>query len=222
MKYSKTFLWRAVLFNVCIIASNLFATKIFCVGSSIVLPGAVIIFPITYIINDCLSEVYGYRNARTVIRMGFIMSIFFALASALVNVLPGAPFWDGDSAFRTVFGSVPKVTIASLLAFIVGSNINALIMSKMKVRDKGRRFGLRAILSSLGGELCDSLIFMSIVFWSNGLRSIATMILCQVSAKVLYEIVLLPVTSYVVKKVKKYDNTDIYDDERSYKLFNNQ
>lgn len=208
----------AVLFNVSIIASNLFASKVFTAGSSIVLPGAVIIFPVTYIINDCLSEVYGYRSARLVIRMGFVMSIFFALMSQLVNVLPGAPFWNGDSAFRTVFGAVPRTTVASLLAFIIGSNVNALVMSKMKVRNGGRYFGLRAILSSVFGELCDSLIFMTIVFWSNGLRSILLMILCQVSAKVLYEIVLLPLTSFIVRKVKQYDNTDVFDDDSSYKL----
>lgn len=219
MKYSKTFLWMAVIFNVCIIASNLFASKVFSAGASVVLPGAVVIFPVTYIINDCLSEVYGYRSARLVIGMGFIMSIFFALVSQLVLLLPGAPFWDGDNAFRTVFGAVPRATIASLLAFIVGSNINALVMSRMKVKDKGSRFGLRAIVSSLLGEFCDSLIFMTIVFWSNGLRGIITMILCQVSAKVMYEIILLPLTSYVVKKVKERDNTDVYDDVSSYKLF---
>lgn len=219
MKYSKTFLWMAVIFNVCIIASNLFASKVFSAGASVVLPGAVVIFPVTYIINDCLSEVYGYRSTRLVIGMGFIMSIFFALVSQLVILLPGAPFWDGDNAFRTVFGAVPRATIASLLAFIVGSNINALVMSRMKVKDKGSRFGLRAIVSSLLGEFCDSLIFMTIVFWSNGLRGIITMILCQVSAKVMYEIILLPLTSYVVKKVKERDNTDVYDDVSSYKLF---
>lgn len=219
MKYSKTFLWMAVIFNVCIIASNLFASKVFSAGASVVLPGAVVIFPVTYIINDCFSEVYGYRSARLVIGMGFIMSIFFALVSQLVLLLPGAPFWDGDNAFRTVFGAVPRATIASLLAFIVGSNVNALVMSRMKVKDKGSRFGLRAIVSSLLGEFCDSLIFMTIVFWSNGLRDIITMILCQVSAKVMYEIILLPLTSYVVKKVKERDNTDVYDDVSSYKLF---
>lgn len=218
MKYSKTFLWMAVLFNVCIIASNLFASKIFTIGGNIMLPAAVIIFPITYIINDCLSEVYGYRSARMVIRMGFLLSVFFALISQLVLMLPSAPFWEGDAAFETAFGSVPKVTIASLLAFVVGSNVNALILSKMKVKSEGKRFGVRAIISSLGGELCDSLIFMSIVFWNNGIQNIATMILCQVSAKVIYEIVLLPLTSYIVKKVKKLDNTDVYDDNSSYKL----
>lgn len=219
MKYSKTFLWMAVIFNVCIIASNLFASKVFSAGASVVLPGAVVIFPVTYIINDCLSEVYGYRSARLVIGMGFIMSIFFALVSQLVILLPGAPFWDGDNAFRTVFGAVPRATIASLLAFIVGSNVNALVMSRMKVKDKGSRFGLRAIVSSLLGEFCDSLIFMTIVFWSNGLHSIIIMILCQVSAKVMYEIILLPLTSYVVRRVKEHDKTDVYDDISSYKLF---
>ena len=104
---------------------------------------------------DIIDVMYqSLRTARLVIGMGFIMSIFFALVSQLVILLPGAPFWDGDNAFRTVFGAVPRATIASLLAFIVGSNINALVMSRMKVKDKGSRFGLRAIVSSLLGEFC--------------------------------------------------------------------
>lgn len=216
---SVTFLWMAVLFNVCLIASNLFAVKVFQLASWCVLPGAVIVFPISYILNDCLCEVYGYRRASLVIWTGFVMNFLFVLASELVTVLPAAPFWEGQEAFKFVFGAGPRVVCASLLAFLVGSNINALVMSRMKVRDRGLRFGLRAILSSLAGELCDSLIFIPIVFYSTGLRAILTMIVCQVSAKVLYELIILPVTSTVVRRLKDREGIDTYDEGISYNPF---
>ncbi len=216
---SVTFLWLAVLFNVCLIASNLFAVKVFQLWDWCVLPGAVIIFPISYILNDCLSEVYGFSKASLVIWTGFAMNLFFVIASQLVIALPGAPFWEGQDAFNLVFGAVPKTLMASLLAFLAGSNLNAFVMSRMKVRDKGRRFGVRAILSSLVGELVDSMIFIPIVFWSQGMKTVLIMVACQVTAKVLYEIVILPITSAVVKGLKKRENIDTFDSGISYNPF---
>ena len=209
----------AVLFNVCLIASNLFAVKIFLLWGWCVLPGAVIIFPISYILNDCLCEVYGYRKARLVIWMGFAMNFFFILASQLVIMLPGAPFWDGEAAFESVFSAAPKAAAASLLAFLAGSNVNAMIMSKMKVASNGKYFGVRAIASSVAGELIDSMIFIPIVFWNTGLKTVLTMMMCQVSVKVLYEIIILPVTGAVVKYVKKKENIDTFDTSISYNPF---
>ncbi len=209
----------AVLFNVCLIASNLFAVKIFLLWGWCVLPGAVIIFPISYILNDCLCEVYGYRKARLVIWMGFAMNFFFILASQLVIMLPGAPFWDGEAAFESVFSAAPKAAAASLLAFLAGSNVNAMIMSKMKVASNGKYFGVRAIASSVAGELIDSMIFIPIVFWNTGLKTVLTMMMCQVTVKVLYEIIILPVTGAVVKYVKKKENIDTFDTSISYNPF---
>lgn len=209
----------AVLFNVCLIASNLFAVKIFLLWGWCVLPGAVIIFPISYILNDCLCEVYGYRKARLVIWMGFAMNFFFLLASQLVIMLPGAPFWDGEAAFESVFSAAPKAAAASLLAFLAGSNVNAVIMSKMKVASNGKYFGVRAIASSVAGELIDSMIFIPIVFWNTGIKTVLTMMMCQVSVKVLYEIIILPVTGAVVKYVKKKENIDTFDTSISYNPF---
>lgn len=209
----------AVLFNVCLIASNLFAVKIFLLWGWCVLPGAVIIFPISYILNDCLCEVYGYRKARLVIWMGFAMNFFFILASQLVIMLPGAPFWDGEAAFESVFSAAPKAAAASLLAFLAGSNVNAMIMSKMKVASNGKYFGVRAIASSVAGELIDSMIFIPIVFWNTGIKTVLTMMMCQVSVKVLYEIIILPVTGAVVKYVKKKENIDTFDTSISYNPF---
>ena len=217
-KVSVTFLLLAILFTVCLIASNLFATKVFALGS-LTLPGAVVIFPLSYILNDCFTEVWGYRKARLVIWSAFAMNFFVAITGQLVALLPGASFWDGAEHFNYVFSLAPKVAFASLLAFLAGSTLNSLVLSKMKVASSGKGFSFRAILSSLAGELLDSLIFMPIVFWGTPLRALAMMMLAQVTFKVCYEIVILPVTALVVKALKKSEGIDEYDVNISYNPF---
>ena len=158
----------AVLFTVCLIASNLFATKVFAIGD-ISLPGAVIIFPVSYILNDCFAEVWGYRKARLVIWTAFAMNFFVVVVGQIVVWLPSAPFWDGGAHFDYMFNMAPRVTLASLLAFLAGSTLNAFVLSKMKVAQKGRGFSWRAIVSSIAGECLDSLVFMPIAFWGTGI-----------------------------------------------------
>ena len=209
----------AVTFIVCLIASNLFATKVFSLGWGINLPGAVIIFPVSYIINDCLTEVWGFRKAHLVIWTAFAANIFVVLVAQAVVALPAASFWEGGEHFDFVFKMAPRVAFASLLAFLAGSFMNALVLSRMKVAGKGRHFGLRAIVSSLAGELLDSLIFMPIAFFGTPVKVLATMMLFQVSFKVLYEIVILPVTSAVVHSVKRHEGIDVYDEGISYNPF---
>ena len=209
----------AVAFVVCLITSNLFATKIFSLGWGVNLPGAVIIFPLSYILNDCLTEVWGYRKARLVIWTAFAANLFVVLAGQLVVWLPAASFWDGGAHFNYMFSMAPRVAFASLLAFLAGSTMNSLVLSKMKVADQGRRFGFRAILSSVAGELLDSLIFMPIAFFGTPVKMLCTMMLFQVSFKILYEIVILPVTAFVVRKVKSAEGMDVYDKGISYNPF---
>ncbi|MBP5172353.1 MAG: queuosine precursor transporter [Bacteroidales bacterium] len=222
--YTPTFLMLAIVFNVCLVTSNLFVPRLWQVGSlPFQLPGAVILFPISYIINDCLTEVYGYRKAQTVIWLGFAMCLLVTIASLLVTSLP-APIFDDSreiaSSFDRIFGFVPRSMAGSLLAFVGGSTMNAWIMSKMKVASKGKGFGWRAIISSLAGELTDSAIFMPIAF--AGLlpvKVIMTMTLVQVSAKILYELIILPVTTIVVRKLKAFENLDTFDINISYNPF---
>lgn len=209
----------AVLFTVCLIASNLFATKVFAIGN-ISLPGAVIIFPVSYILNDCFAEVWGYRKARLVIWTAFAMNFFVVVVGQIVVWLPSAPFWDGGAHFDYMFNMAPRVTFASLLAFLAGSTLNAFVLSKMKVAQKGRGFSWRAIVSSIAGECLDSLVFMPIAFWGTGVRQLVVMMLCQVSFKVLYEIVILPITNIVVKKLKAVEGEDAFDENISYNPFN--
>ncbi|MBR4809555.1 MAG: queuosine precursor transporter [Bacteroidales bacterium] len=217
-KFSPAFLLMAVLFTVCLISSNLFATKVFAIWK-INLPGAVVVFPISYILNDCISEVYGYRKARLVIWMAFAMNLMVVLLGQLVVWLPGAAFWDGAEHFNYMFRMAPRVALASLLAFLVGSNLNALVLSKMKLASGGAGFGWRAILSSVVGEFADSLIFMPIAFWGTPAKTLGAMMLAQVTFKVLYEIVILPVTSLVVRKVKAAEGIDTFDKGISYNPF---
>lgn len=217
-KFSPLFLILAILFVVCLISSNLFATKVISLWG-VNLPGAVIIFPISYIINDCISEVWGFRRARLVIWLAFIMNALVVFVGQLVVWLPAASFWDGAQHFDYVFTMAPRVVLGSLLAFLIGSTVNALVMSKMKIVDKGRRFGVRAILSSLAGEFADSLIFMPIAFLGTPLKVLGGMMLAQVSFKVLYEIIILPLTASVVRWIKDFEGVDTYDEGISYNPF---
>ena len=208
----------AIMFNVCLIASNLFETKLFMAGP-VALTGGVVIFPISYIINDCLVEVWGYRKARLVIWSGFVMNFFVVAMAQVVRLLPAAPFWDGGPHFDYVFAMAPRVTLASMLAFLCGSTVNAWIMSRMKVASKGRRFSLRAIVSSIGGETVDSLIFFPIAFWGLGAEDMVRLMLTQIVLKTLYEVIILPVTNVVVRRLKRFEGEDTFDEHISYNPF---
>lgn len=221
---SITFVWLAVTFCVCLIASNVFVPRLWQVGRlPLQLSGAVIVFPISYIINDLLTEVYGYRRAMHVIWMGFALSAFVALAAQLACWLPDPLYPENRevaASFNRLFGLVPRTTVASLLAFIVGSQINARVMSKMKVATRGRGFGGRAILSTLAGELCDSLVFYPLAFLGvMPLNAILVIVLTQVAVKTLYEILVLPLTTWLAGRLKRAEGIDTYDYDISYHLF---
>lgn len=215
---SLTLALMAILFNVCLIASNLFETKVFTLGN-LTLTGGFIIFPISYILNDCIVEVWGFKKARLVIWTGFAMNFFVVAMAQIVRVLPPAPFWDGGEHFDFIFAMAPRVTIASLLAFLAGSTLNAWVMSRMKVASKGKRFSLRAIVSSLVGETIDSLIFFPIAFGVIGLAEMVKLMVIQVILKTSYEVVILPITQWVVKKVKAYEQIEHFDQNISYNPF---
>ena len=211
MKHSTTYVWLAVIFCVCLVSSNLFVPRTWQVGSlPLQLSGAILIFPISYIINDCLTEVYGYKAAMKVILMGFVMSLFVSLMAGLVTKLP-APLYDDNrslsDSFNSLFSLAPRSAVASLAAFFAGSTVNARIMSAMKKRAGEKGFGLRAILSTLGGEGVDSLIFFPIVFAGiMPFMGIVNLVVTQVLCKTLYELIVLPLTTLVVRYLKKKEN----------------
>ena len=222
--FTTRFLVMAVSLIVCLITSNFFVPRLWQVaGLPLQLSGAVLLFPVSYILNDCITEVYGYRKARFVIWLAFLLSFFVAMMAQLICWLP-APLQDGSKpvaeSFNSLFSMVPKTTAASLIAFFCGSSVNARIMSRMKVASHGKGFAFRAILSSLGGELADSVIFFPIVFTGvMPLGAVLQLAVTQVCAKVLYEIIVLPVTTWFVRRVKAVEGIDTYDEHISYNPF---
>ncbi len=213
------FMLLGILFNVCLIAANLLETKVIQLGSLTVTAG-LLVFPISYIINDCIAEVWGFRKARLIIWSGFAMNFFVVGLGLAAVALPAAPFWEGEEHFNFVFGMAPRIVVASLLAFLTGSFLNAYVMSRMKLASRGRRFSLRAIVSTVVGETADSLIFFPIAF--GGIiawRELLVMMALQIVLKSLYEVIVLPLTIRVVKAVKRLDGSDVYDEGISYKIW---
>lgn len=156
-----------VVFCVCLICSNLLEVKMISLGG-ITATAGLIVFPISYIINDCIAEVWGYRKARLIIWLGFLMNLMAIIFIQIAIILPSALFWDGQKSFETVFSSTPRILLASFIAFLVGSFLNAYVMSKMKISSKGKHFSLRAITSTVVGESADSLfVFSYRIRWSS-------------------------------------------------------
>ncbi|MBQ9288224.1 MAG: queuosine precursor transporter [Bacteroidaceae bacterium] len=216
---SVSFMLMGILFCVCLVASNMLETKVVQLGP-VSLTAGFLVFPISYIINDCIAEVWGFKKARLIIWMGFMMNFFVALMGLLAVALPATSYWSANEPhFNFVFSLAPRVTIASFLAFLVGSFLNAYVMSKMKLAMEGKHFSWRAVVSTLVGEGADSLIFFPLAF--AGLmpfNEVIKLMVIQVVAKTLYEIIALPLTIRVVKKVKEIEGTDVYDKDISYNI----
>ena len=212
------FMLLGVLFNVCLIASNLLETKVIQVGGVTATAG-LIVFPVSYIINDCIAEVWGFKKARLIIWSGFAMNFLVVAFAQLAIMLPAAPFWEGEAGFNFVFGMAPRIVMASLCAFLVGSFLNAYVMSRMKIASRGRHFSVRAMVSTLVGESADSILFFPIAF--GGMipaEELLVMIFTQAVLKSLYELLVLPLTVKVVRVIKKIEQTDVYDTGISYNL----
>ena len=204
-----------ILFCTCLIASNLLETKILQFTSSFTITAGVLCFPLSYILNDCIAEVWGFRKARLVIWSAFLMNFLVVALGQLAVALPAAEFWkENEPHFNFVFGLAPRIAVASFLAFLVGSFINAYVMSRMKLRSSGRHFSARAIVSTLFGEGADSLIFFPLAF--GGLmpvHELLRLMLIQVVVKTLYAVVALPLTIRVVDFVKRLDDSDVFDSD---------
>ncbi|MCD8183971.1 MAG: queuosine precursor transporter [Bacteroides sp.] len=217
-KVSVPFMLLGILFNVCLIAANLLETKVIQVFGITVTAG-LLVFPISYIINDCIAEVWGFRKACLIIWSGFAMNFFVVMLGLIAVALPAATFWDGAPHFNFVFGMAPRIVFASLSAFLVGSFLNAYVMSRMKVASGGRHFSARAIWSTVVGETADSLIFFPVTF--GGIiawHELLVMMCIQIVLKSLYEVLILPVTIRVVNAIKRIDGSDVYDEGISYNI----
>ena len=215
---SVPFMLLGILFNVCLVAANLLETKVI-QFAGVTATAGLIVFPVSYIINDCIAEVWGFKKARLIIWSGFASNFLVIAFAQIATALPAAPYWNGEEAFNFVFGLAPRIAIASLLAFLVGSFLNAYVMSKMKLASQGKNFSLRAVLSTLVGESADSLIFFPIAF--GGLipgNELLIMIMTQAVLKSLYEVIILPITICIVRYIKKVDGSDVFDEHISYNV----
>ena len=220
---SVLFMLFSILFCVCLITANVLETKQISVGPFNI-TGGLIVFPISYIINDCVCEVWGYGKARMLIWIGFAMNFLFVTFGALCDLLPAAPYWDYVAGVLAIFGLAPRIAAAAFVACIIGSFVNAYVMRRMKISSGGRNFSARAILSTVYGETADSLIFFPLALGGVvPLRELPILIISQVVLKTLYEILVLPVTIRVVRATKRYEGEDVYDNNVNYsiwKIFN--
>ncbi len=218
-KVSVLFMLAGILFSACLLISNILASKIMMVGPWSA-PAGVLVFPLAYILNDVIAEVWGYGKARLIIWAGFGVNLLAALFFSLGISATAALFYQGQEAFSQVLGSTPRIIAASLLAYLFGSFLNAYIMSKFKIITRGKGFSLRAIVSTLAGEGADSLIFICVAF--AGIFPVGViigMIATQALIKTVYEIIVLPLTAWVVKKIKQLEETDTFDYSVSYNPF---
>ena len=216
---SVLFMLFSILFCVCLIAANVLETKQIAFGS-ISLTGGLIVFPVSYIINDCVCEVWVYKKTRMLIWTGFAMNFFFVTLGAICDVIPGAPYWTNNDGFHQIFGLAPRIAFASFLAFICGSFVNAYIMSKMKLSSGGKNFSLRAVVSTVFGESVDSIIFFPLALWGVvPTEELPWLMLWQVILKTAYEIVALPLTIRLVRYVKQHEKVDTYDNDVNYSIW---
>ena len=216
---SRLFMCIGIIFVTCLLLSNLIAGKMWAVTENITLPAAVILFPLTYIIGDVFTEVYGFKKARTIIWLGFACSFFAVLIYLITIVLPHPGYWENQDAYATVMGTTPRVAVASFAGYLFGEFSNSIILSKLKVATKGKNLWIRTILSTVVGEGLDSVIFIMISFWGTMDNSVVLqMILFQYLFKVAYEVIFTPVTYAVVKIIKNAEGIDTFDDGIKYNI----
>ncbi|HSD33851.1 MAG TPA: queuosine precursor transporter [Alphaproteobacteria bacterium] len=209
---STWFLIVACLFVTCLIVSNIVAVKL-AVIFGLVLPAAVILFPVSYILGDVLTEVYGYARARQTIWLGFACNLLAVLAIAAAGALPAAvEYWDGQEAFQRILGNTPRILAASFLAYLVGEFVNAYVLARLKVATGGRMLWLRTIGSTLVGQGFDSAIFMTAAF-AGILESEALLAatLTQWLFKSAYEALATPLTYAVVGFLKRREGREVFD-----------
>ena len=217
---SVAFMVCGLLFTVCLIVSNIVEQKLISIGGVEATAG-LLIFPVSYIINDLIAEVWGYRKVRLIIWNGFLMNFLAVLVFRLSIWAPGSDHFTHQAPFVLVLGNTQRIVFASFLAFLFGAFLNAYVMSKMKIMQRGRGFSIRAVVSTIIGEGADSLVFFTLAF--SGViptQALIMLILTQTAMKTGYEIIALPLTNFLVKWVKKHEETDVYDSGISYNPLN--
>ena len=207
------------VFVTCLITSNIIAVKIIAVAGVIV-PAAVIIFPLSYLFGDILTEVYGYSRSRQVIWIGFGCNALTVLAIWIGGRLPSAVFWDGQAAYVRILGSTPRLLLASFIAYLVGEFLNSFVLARMKIATGGRWLWTRTIGSTLVGQGADSLIFITIAFaGSLSASNLARVVIAQWLVKSAYETIATPLTYAIVGFLKRTEREDYYDRQTNFSPF---
>jgi hypothetical protein len=186
----------------------------------IVLPSAVILFPVTYILADVFTEVYGFRKTRMVIWIGFAANAFMSLVFLIAIILPTPSFFAHQAAYATVLGSTPRVLAASLAGYWAGEFSNSIVLSVLKKVTKGRYLWTRTIGSTIVGEGLDTILFISIAFVGTvPTQTLLQMMLAQYLFKVGYEVIFTPLTYLVVGFIKRKEQVDTFDRQVAYNPF---
>jgi uncharacterized integral membrane protein (TIGR00697 family) len=218
-RYSSYFVGVATIFVTCLVISNIIAVKLVMVGG-LILPAAIVIFPVSYLLADVLTEVYGFRAARRVIWLGFFCNLLAVAAIYVGEYLPAAGFWPDQVAYDKILGATPRILAASFLAYLVGEFANTIIMSRLKVAMAGRHLWLRAIGSTLVGQGLDSAVFISIAF--AGVMPTPILlgtIVTQWLVKSAYEALATPLTYGMVAFLKRREGIDVYDRQLRFNPF---
>ncbi len=217
MNLSQRFVWIAAVFTTCLITANVIAVKLVAIGP-IILPAAVVVFPISYIFGDILTEVYGFQRARFIIWLGFICNLIFVIFAWLSQILPAAPFWQNQQAYETILGYTPRLLLASFAGYLVGEFTNSYVLAKVKIRTKGRWLWLRTISSTIIGEGLDTAIFITLAFIGTP-SFMWIIIIYHWWTKVAIEVIATPLTYLIVGDLKKRENIDTFDYKTNFNPF---
>jgi len=218
-RYSHRFIIVVAVFITSLMTANIIAVKLVSVFG-LVMPAGVIVFPLSYIFGDVLTEVYGYAQARRVIWLGFFCNLILVIAVWIGQVLPAASFWDGQAAYERILGYTPRLLAASFLAYLIGEFANSFVLARLKVATEGRWLWMRTIGSTLVGQGLDSLVFIFLAFW--GMIPVAGMVSAVVTqwlVKSAYEALATPVTYWVVGTLKRKEGVDVYDRDTHFSPF---
>ena len=212
--------WRFItctaLFVTCLVTANTIATKLIAVGG-VVLTAGIVIFPLSYVLGDVLTEVWGYTAARRVIWLGFACNALMVAAIWVGAEIPAAPFWKGQSAYEEILGQTPRILLASFVAYLAGEFSNSFVLAKMKILTRGRWLWTRTVGSTLVGQAFDTVIFVTLAFAGTvPAGALAALVIAQWAVKVAYEAAATPLTYAAVAYLKTSEQVDTYDDATDF------
>jgi uncharacterized integral membrane protein (TIGR00697 family) len=207
--------WRFItctaLFVTCLLAANIIAAKLITVGG-LTLTAGIVIFPLSYVLGDVLTEVWGYAVSRRVIWLGFACNALMVAAIWVGGELPSAPFWKGQAAYQEILGHAPRILLASFVAYLVGEFANAFVLAKLKIATEGRWLWMRTIGSTVVGQGLDSVVFVTLAFAGTvPATALAGIVGAQWAVKVAYEAAATPLTYAAVAWLKSREQVDTFD-----------